>query len=255
MSDERGLSPLQLAERQRRAAECAVCYVESGMVVGLGSGTTAAFAVRRIGHLLRVGRLQGILGIPTSQTVEALAREQGIPLTTLDEHPEVDVTIDGADEVDTALRLVKGGGGALLREKIVARASRCEIIVVDDRKLVPRLGTRVPLPVEVVRFGWTLTARALAELGAEVARRLRGGEPFVTDEGHFIIDCWFGPIDDPAALAAAIEAIPGVVDHGLFLGLADLVIVAAPEGLRLLRAASMGSRGGRGQPCAVPSNR
>jgi ribose 5-phosphate isomerase A len=250
-----GLSHLQLAERQRRAAECAVCYVESGMVVGLGSGATAAFAVRRIGHLLQTRRLQRILGIPTSRAVEALAREQGIALTTLDEHPEIDVTIDGADEVDAALRLVKGAGGALLREKIVARASRCEIIVVDESKLVPRVGTRVPLPVEVVPFGWTLTAKALSGLGAEVARRMKGGEPFLTDEGHYIIDCRFGPIEDPAALAAAIKAVPGVVEHGLFLGLADLVIVAGQEGLRLLRAASMGSRGERGQPCAVPSNR
>jgi len=161
-------------EWQKRAAECAVCYVESGMVVGLGSGSTAAFAVRRIGHLLQTGRLQRIRGVPTSRWVEALAREQRIPLTTLEQVGRVDVTIDGADEVDPQLNLIKGRGGALLHEKIVAWASRCEIIVVDETKMVDRLGARAPLPVEVVPLAHTVVAGALRELGGEPSLRMQG---------------------------------------------------------------------------------
>lgn len=227
--------PLQLAEWQRRAAECAVCYIESGMAVGLGSGSTTGFAVRRIGQLLRARRLKGIVGVPTSRATEALAREQGIPLVTLEERPELDVTIDGADEVDPNLNLIKGRGGAMLHEKIVARASRCEIIAVDERKLVPRLGVRAPLPVEVVPFGWPVVARYLAELGGQPARRMRDGLPALTDEGNYVLDCCFDNIEDPASLDQAIRAIPGVVEHGLFLGLASIVVVAGREGLRLLR--------------------
>lgn len=229
------------SELRRRAAECAVCYVENGMVVGLGTGTTAAFAIQRIGQLLRRGRLQDILGIPTSRAAEALAREQGIPLTTLDEHPSVDVTIDGADEVDPQLHLIKGGGGALLREKIVAWASRCEIIVVDEGKLVPRLGTGVPVPVEVVPFGWRVAQRALVSLGGQPSRRMVENAPVLTDEGNIILDCWFPGIEDPDALGRAIREIPGVVEHGLFVGLAHMVIVAGSDGLRLWRRGVAGS--------------
>lgn len=234
MSEPEGAAFQQL-EWQRQAAECAVGYVESGMVVGLGTGSTAAFAVRRIGQLLRAGRLERVVGVPTSRRVEGLAREQGIPLRTLEEEPEVDVTIDGADEVDPDLNLLKGRGGAMLREKIVARASRCEIIVVDDAKLVPRLGTQAPLPVEVVPFGWSVIARELAALGGRPLRRASGGDPVLTDEGNYILDCRFGGIADPGALDRALRAIPGVVEHGLFVGLATMVIVAGREGLRLLR--------------------
>lgn len=236
-----------LAEWQRSAAECAACYVESGMVVGLGSGSTAAFAVRRIGQLLRAGRLQRIVGVPTSRAVEALAREHEIPLATLEEQPVVDLTIDGADEVDPQLNLVKGRGGAMLHEKIVAAASRRLIIVVDERKLVANLGTRVPLPVEVVPFGWNVSARGLAALGGQPARRELDGRPFLTDEGNLILDCRFR-IEDPAALAQAIQGIPGVVAHGLFLGLATMVVVAGREGLRLLQAGQTDSSGGKWNP-------
>jgi len=157
---ERTELPAQIiADLKRRAAESAVCYIESGMVVGLGSGTTAAFAVRRLGQLVRSGRLQRIVGIPTSREVAALARDQGIALTTLEDRSVVDVTIDGADEIDPDLNLIKGRGGAMLHERIVAHASRCLLIVADERKMVPCLGTRVPLPVEVVPFGWVLAVR------------------------------------------------------------------------------------------------
>jgi ribose 5-phosphate isomerase A len=233
---------LQLAEWQRRAAECAVCYVESDMVVGLGSGATAAFAVRRIGQLLRARRLTGIVGVPTSRAVEALAREQGIPLRTLEEQPEIDVTIDGADEVDPDLNLIKGRGGAMLHEKIVACATRCEIIVVDESKLVPRLGTLTPLPVEAVPFGWPVVARGISALGGQPVRRMVDGDPVITDEGNYILDCRFDGIGDLQALDQAIRAIPGVAAHGLFLGLANMVVVVGREGIHLLRASEMGNK-------------
>lgn len=225
-----------IVDWQKSAAEYAVCYIESGMVVGLGTGSTAAFAVRRIGQLLRTGRLRRIRAVPTSRAVEALAREQGIPLTTLERDSAIDVTIDGADEVDPQLNLIKGLGGALLHEKVVAWASRCEIIVVDETKLVDRLGTRAPLPVEVVPCAQAVVARALAELGAEPVLRRQDSEPVRTDEGNVILDCRFESIDDPWALERAIDAIPGVVEQGLFLGLADMVVVAGREGVRLQRA-------------------
>lgn len=224
-----------VADLKRSAAECAVCYVESGMVVGLGSGDTVTYAVRRLGQLLRSGSLERVVGVATSRVVAALAEEQGIPLTTLEEHSTIDLTIDGADEVDPHLDLIKGHGGALLYEKIVALATRCEVIVVDEGKLVPELGARAALPVEVVPFGWPVVSRALADLGARVERRMRDGEPVRTDEGNLILDCRFPSIPDVKRLDQAIRAIPGVVEHGLFLGLADLVIVAGRRGLRLLR--------------------
>jgi ribose 5-phosphate isomerase A len=241
VSEFEGASPQQL-EWQRMAAECAVCYVENGMVVGLGTGSTAAFAVRRIGHLVRAGRLAGIVGVPTSRRVEVAAREHGIPIRTLDEEPVVDVTIDGADQVDPNLNLIKGRGGAMLREKVVARASRCEIIVVDEGKLVPRLGAQGLLPVEVVPFGWSVVAREIAGLGVRPVRRIVDGEPVLTDEGNYILDCRLDGIADPASLDLALHAIPGVVEHGLFLGVANMVVVAGRDGLRLLRSGETSCR-------------
>jgi len=225
------------------------------MVVGLGSGTTAAFAVRRIGQLLRTGRLKRIRGVPTSRAVEALARELGIPLTTLERAPEVDVTIDGADEVDGQLNLIKGRGGAFLHEKIVAWATRCEIIVVDETKLVDRLGTRAPVPVEVVPCAREVVARALRDLGGEPVLRVADGEPVRTDEGNLILDCRFPGIDDPWALDRAIDAIPGVVEHGLFLGLASMAVVAGREGVRVLRAEGAGQGGRSCNRCEVSERR
>lgn len=225
-----------VAALKQLAAEQAVQYVEPGMVVGLGEGSTAIFAVRRIAHLLREGELCDILGVPCSCQVEAQARDLGIPLTTLDEHPAIDLTIDGADEIDPDLNIIKGGGGALLREKIVAQASRREIIVVDDSKLSPALGTHWPVPVEIVSFGWRTQAAYLESLGAKPTLRLKDdGVPFKTDQGNLILDCDFGPIPDPAQLAVTLKAHSGIVDHGLFLGLATEVIVAGGEGIRHVR--------------------
>ena len=214
-----------------RAAE----YVHSGMIVGLGSGSTARYATLRIAELLQAGKLHDIMAIPTSEATAALAREGGIPLTTLDEQPVLDLTIDGADEVDSHLDLIKGLGGAQLREKIVAYASKKEIIVVDESKLVQRLGSQAPVPVEVIRFGLRSTQAALERTDAVVTLRMRSSEPFVTDEGNYILDCRYIPyIGNPSALAAALKAIPGVVEHGLFLGMAQTVIVASTNGVRVI---------------------
>ena len=222
------------ARFKQDAAERAVDLVGSGMVVGLGTGSTAIFALRRIGALLRQGRLRDITGVPTSSAIEAEAHRLGIPLT-LDGAREIDLTIDGADEVDPDLELIKGGGGALFHEKIVAQASRREVIVVDDAKLSPRLGTRWAVPVEVVPFVWQSQARFLESLGARVTpRRGAGVNLFTTDEGNWILDCAFGPIASPRELAARLDARTGIIGHGLFVGLASDVIVAGASGIRHL---------------------
>lgn len=224
---------MNIAELKRQAAERAVDFVTSGMVVGLGHGSTTIFALRRIARLLEGGGLRDVLGIPCSTHVEEDARTLGIPLTTLEEHPVIDLTIDGADEVDDGLNLIKGGGGALLREKIVAQASQREIIVVDETKLSPALGTQWAVPVEVTPFGWRSQAAYLETLGAEVSRRQdEVGSPFLTDQGNFILDCDFGPLGDPASLAARLDGRAGIVEHGLFLGLATDVIIGTPQGNR-----------------------
>ena len=219
-------------ELKKQAAERAVELIESGMVVGLGHGTTALFAVQRIAKLLKGGVLSDLLGVPCSSQVEEEARNLGIPLTTFDEHPVIDLTIDGADEVDGNLNLIKGGGGALLREKIVAQASRKEIIVVDDSKLSPALGTLRAVPVEVIRFGWQSQALYLESLGATVILRKDDNRiPFMTDQGNLVLDCNFGPISNPERLAEALNARTGVAEHGLFLGLATDLIVANSKGI------------------------
>jgi ribose 5-phosphate isomerase A len=229
--------PSEAAERARekqQAAASAVAYVQSGMVVGLGAGSTAILASRRIGQLLREGRLRDIVGVPCSSAIEAEARALGIPMT-LDPPDMVDLTIDGADEVDPELNLIKGGGGALLHEKIVAQASLREVIIVDESKLSPALGTHWALPVEVIPFGWHAQRRFLESLGARVTvRQQRDGTPFRTDQGNLILDCAFGPIQQPQELAAKLDARTGIVEHGLFLGLATEVIVAGADGVRHL---------------------
>lgn len=225
-----------MEELKRAAAHRAVEFVSDGMVVGLGSGTTAYHATLRIAELLHNGQLRDIVAVPTSEETSRLARKHGIPLTSLDEHVSLDLTIDGADEVDPQLNVIKGRHGYLLREKIVAAASRCEIIVVDESKLVEQLGSRSPVPVEVVPFGWRVTQVALACTGARTALRLEQGQPYRTDEGHFLIDCVYeGGIASPRELEARVRAIPGVVDSGLFLGLVDMVVVASHSGVDILR--------------------
>ena len=207
------------------------------MKLGLGTGSTARQFVDLLGQRVRNGLL--IVGVPTSRATFEQAKELGVPLATLDEFPELDLTIDGADEVDAALRLIKGGGGALLREKIVAAASRRMIVIADGSKLVERLGA-FPLPVEVAPFGLGATQKQIerrsGELGLRGAIELRrkAGTPFVTDGGHNILDCAFGAIEDPEALASALEKIPGVMGHGLFLGLASAAIIAVADDLRII---------------------
>ncbi len=219
---------------RQRAAERAAELLESGMVVGLGTGATATFAIRRIGALLRSGELRHIVGVPTSVATAAEARSLGIPLMDEARAGPVDITIDGADEIDPALNLIKGHGGALLREKIVAQSSRRVIIVADETKLSPVLGTRRDLPVEVVRFGWGSQLEYLRTLapGARVSLRTTpGGEAFVTDGGNVILDWGLGPIERPEELAAKLQARAGVVAHGLFIGIATDAIVAGRSGV------------------------
>jgi len=224
---------------KQQAADQVLDYIRSGMIVGLGAGSTALLAVRGLAEKLSRGELTDIVGIPCSRVIEAEARRLGIPLTTLEDHLEIDFTFDGADEVDPALNLIKGGGGALLREKLVAQSSRREVIIVDESKLSPALGTHWAVPVEVVPFGWRTQARYLESLGAEP--RLRpgpDGEPFITDQGNYILDSAFGPIMDPLGLGAQLDARTGIVCHGLFLGIADEVIVAGASGIQCLKRAA-----------------
>ena len=224
---------------KQQAADQVLEYIQSDTVVGLGHGSTSVLAVRGLAAKLSRGELTGILGIPCSRFIEAEAKRLGIPLTTLEDHPVIDLTFDGADEVDPALNLIKGGGGALLREKIVAQASRREIIIVDESKLSPALGTHWAVPVEVIPFGWRTQAAYLESLGAKV--RVRLGEdatPFKTDQGNLIMDCAFGPIGDPVSLGARLDARTGIVGHGLFLGLATDVIVAGATGIKHMRRAA-----------------
>jgi len=214
------------------AAREAVKLVKDGMVVGLGSGSTASIAIRLLGDKVREGFK--ITGIPTSRDSEHLGRSVGITIGELKDYPEVDLTIDGADEVDPKLNLIKGLGGALVREKIVAAATRHEVIVVDDSKLVDHLGQKAPLPVEIVRFAWESTVRRLGRFGCEPRVRMKGGIAFITDNGNMIADCRFPRIDDPAELEARINLVPGVVDNGLFVGLAHRVVVASKDGVRTM---------------------
>jgi ribose 5-phosphate isomerase A len=217
------------------AAESAAAQVIDGMIVGLGSGTTAALAVNALGR--RVGEGLRIVGIPTSEATAAQARALKIPLTSLAEVSQIDMTIDGADEVEEgSLNLIKGLGGALLREKIIASATRRFVIVADESKLVSHLGARGPVPVEVVPFGWQATARELLGLGAKpVLRRNPDGEPFTSDGGHNILDCAFGPIATPDSLARQLDHVVGLVEHGLFIGLTSEVHLAGASGVRVLK--------------------
>jgi ribose 5-phosphate isomerase A len=234
MTDSETTSKQAMVESyKQQAAEYAVTFVRSGMTVGLGSGSTAIYALRKIAALLERGELFGVVGVPTSNSVSDEARRLGIPLAE-DLPFEVDVTIDGADEVDPQGNLIKGGGGALLKEKIVAQASKREIIVVDDSKLSPDLGVSSTLPVEVIPFGKGAQMRFVERLGARAKLRLKGSEAYRTDNGNLILDCDFGAIKGPLALAHLLSERAGIVEHGLFLGLATDVIVAGSTGVRHL---------------------
>ena len=208
----------QIQEFKTQAAKEAVTFLKSGMIVGLGTGSTATIAIKIISQLLQAEALDDILGIPSSVKTARLAQELGIPLTSLEEHPEIDVTIDGADEVDPELNLIKGGGGALLKEKILAQASKEVIIVVDESKLSPKLGTKWALPVEVLPFAWKTEA---------------GRQP-VARQGNLIIDANFGEIQQPDALAQKLQERAGIIEHGLFIGLASMVISSGKSGIQKL---------------------
>jgi len=225
-------------ELKRAAAARALEYVENGMQLGLGTGSTAKHFVELLGERVRQGLR--VIGVPTSEATRADAERCGVPLTTLDEIDRLDLTIDGADEIDPSLNLIKGGGGALLREKIVAAASARMVVISDDSKWVDTLG-RFPLPVEVIPFGLGATRHALAVAFAQAGvageislRQGRDGHVFVTDGGHWIVDAHLGRIPDPPRLAALLSAIPGVVEHGLFIGLAKTAILAGSQGLRIV---------------------
>jgi ribose 5-phosphate isomerase A len=222
---------------KRQAAVRAVDFVQSGMALGLGSGSTLRFVLLELGARLADGRLRDVVGVPTSEATAALARELRIPLATLEERPALDLNLDGADEIDPRLNLIKGLGGALLREKVVASAARQFVVVADGSKLVERLGSRAPLPVEVIPFAQAPVSRKLEALGASPKlRKLATGAPLITDEGNVILDCATGPIDDPAALDVALRRIPGVVEHGLFLQMASQAVVAEAGGVRVVRS-------------------
>lgn len=234
------MSKAAIEALKRDAGVAAAAEVESGMRVGLGTGSTVRYTIENIGERIASGALTDIVGVPTSIASETLARACNIPLSTLEETPRLDLTIDGADEVDPQLDLIKGLGAALLREKIVAAASDRLIIVADDGKLVDKLGTKAPLPVAVVPFGWTSQRDFLTDLGVVPTRRKNSdGEVLISDDGLYILDCRFTDgIEDAAATERQLALRPGIVDCGLFLGMADAAYIAAAEGVNVLRRSS-----------------
>jgi ribose 5-phosphate isomerase A len=229
---------LEREELKRQAGEKAVEHIEDGMIVGLGTGSTVEYTLRKLGKLVRDGLK--ITGVPTSVHTKRIANEEKIPLTTIEENPVIDVTIDGADEVDSDLNLIKGGGGALTREKIIAYNSKKVMIVIDDSKIVKALGIDFPLSVEVTKFGWTSTKKTLEELKCNVElRKVMDDEPFITDNSNYILDCEFERINEPERLEMEINNIPGVVENGLFIGLVDEVIVGGKQGILTLNKESV----------------
>jgi ribose 5-phosphate isomerase A len=215
-----------------RAAERAVEFIKPGQIVGLGTGSTAAYVLEALGRMVREGL--EIRGVPTSRGSETVALRLGIPLLNLNDVARIDLTIDGADEIDGDFNMIKGGGGALTREKLVALASDRRVIVVDSSKLVSPLGTTRPLPVEVLPFSWSMSAGLLKEIGGGPVLRIDGERPFVTDNSNYILDCHFGPISDPPSLERRIKQMPGVIESGLFIGIADTVIVGDETEVRVL---------------------
>lgn len=236
---EHTLQKSQQDQRKQQAGEAAANLVQDGMVVGLGTGSTAAYAIEALGHRVVTEGLR-ICGIPTSAQTMAQARSVRIPLTTFAEHLEIDLTIDGADEIlPGPLYLIKGRGGALLREKIVAASSKRMVVVADDSKLVKRLGELCAVPTEIVPFGWEATQKRLERLDAQpVLRRAADQKPFITDGGHYILDCAFGAIADPKEIAHHLDHVVGLVEHGLFLKFATEAIVASADGVKILKKQS-----------------
>ena len=228
-------SELAVRDREKQAAaQAAVQLIEPGQVVGLGSGSTATHALRILAERVRGGLK--IIGVPTSQKIRELAQQLSIPLATIDEQPAIDIDIDGADEIDPQLNLIKGGGGALLREKVIASASRRFVVIAESTKQVKYLG-KFPLPVEVISFAESLVRRRIEALGARVSPRCFAyGNPYVTDEGHHILDCSFGEIPDPTRLSAELHNIPGVVEHGLFIGMAEMALIGTQNGVVRIRS-------------------
>jgi ribose 5-phosphate isomerase A len=214
---------------KRAAAHAAADLVPDGATIGFGTGSTFAFVLERLAERMRTQRLR-VRGVATSVATTELAGKLGIPVLALDDVQRLDLAIDGADEVDPKKHLIKGGGGAHLRERLVAVAAHELVVIVDESKLVPMLGKTFKLPVEVVQFGWQHSARRVAATGCEVARRERDGKPFVSDNGNFVLDCRYPGIADPAALQRTLDALPGVVDHGLFVGIAGRIVVADAHG-------------------------
>lgn len=219
---------------KKKVGERAADMVEDGMVVGLGTGSTAKYAIIRIGQRMRNEGIK-IIGISTSKASSDLAHKAGIPLSTLDEHQEIDITIDGADEVDPEFNLIKGMGGALLWEKIVASCTKREVIIVDDSKMVEVLGTKSPLPVEVLPFGWKKVRSTLRLMGCDPVLRRNDDKPFITDSGNYILDCRFTEILNPKTLEIEVNNIPGVIENGLFLGIAETIIVGGKDGVKVLK--------------------
>lgn len=230
-NNTQNLDPLTALKKQ--AGEKAADHVKDGMVVGLGTGSTVEWTIRRLGQFVKDGI--NIIGIPTSIRSEILAKDLNIPLSNLIENPIIDLTIDGADEVDTNLNLIKGLGGALTREKIVASSSKKEIIVVDDSKMVNTLGTKAPVPVEVLPFAWSTCKNSLENLNSKPVIRKVDEKEYVTDNNNYILDCRFRSISNPIDLEQRINTIPGVLENGLFINLTDLVIVASPDGIRVIQ--------------------
>ena len=218
-------------ELKRKAGERAVEYIKDGMVVGLGTGSTVKYTILKLGELVKDGL--DIIGVPSSIATEKLAKEMGIKLGSINDYQVIDLTIDGADEVDRNLNLIKGGGGALLREKMIAHASKYEIIVVDESKVKRVLGD-FPLPIEIVKFGYKRTMNVLSTLGCKPLLRVKNGEAYITDNGNYIVDCKFKRIDEPAKLERRIDEIPGVVEVGLFVGLANKVIVGKKDKIEIM---------------------
>jgi len=225
---------------KRIAAEKAIDHIKDGMIVGLGTGSTVKYALKKLGEKILNGL--DIKGIPTSHETKKIASRYNIPLVSLSEFPEIDITIDGADEVDSNLNLIKGGGGALTREKIIAYHSKKVIIVVDDSKVVKSLGIDFPLPVEVVKFEWKATKKVLENFGCTVELRKIMDDPYITDNGNYILDCEFERITEPEQMETDINMIPGVVENGLFIGLAHQVIIGSKKGIMTLEKELLSSQ-------------